>query len=142
MADQKKSGSFFGLGLVLGSVLGGLTAFFLSPKSGKENREEVAKKIQELKKLLEEKQIDEIVKDIFGEVTAEAKKAYLGAKEMLIHKLALLKENVKDINKDKYLLLLEEVIAEFKKEAKHTGKVAERLKEQLSSDWKKLNKEK
>ncbi len=142
MSDQKKSGSIFGIGVLLGTVIGGLTAFFLSPKSGKENREDVMKKVGELKKLLEEKHVDEIVKDVFGELTAEAKKTYHVTKDLLIHKLAVLKENVKDIKKDNYLEILDEVMKEFKKEAKHTEKVADKLKTQLASDWEKLNKEK
>jgi len=47
MSDQKSS-SKLGLGLIMGTVIGAITAFFLSPKSGKENREEVMKKVREL----------------------------------------------------------------------------------------------
>src|SRR5450830_312811 len=106
MADEKKS-SKFGLGLLIGTVLGGLASFFLSPKSGKENRKEVVKKVKQLKKLLEEKEIDKKVKEIFGEVSDEAMKIYTQAKEWLIEDLAQLKDEVEHIDKEKYTTAVE-----------------------------------
>ena len=137
MADQKSS---FGLGVLFGAVVGGLTAFFLSPKSGKENREDVAKKVQELKKLLEDSHLDERVKEVYGEVSKEAKMCYVQTKVLLIKKLAELKEKVHEIDKKKYMEIVDEVVLEFKKESKHTEKIVAKLREQLESDWKKITK--
>jgi gas vesicle protein len=74
MADEKKS-SKLGLGILIGTVIGGLAAFFLSPKSGEENREKVTKKIKQLQKLIKDQHIDEKVKEIFGDVSDEEKKS-------------------------------------------------------------------
>jgi len=82
--DNQKKPSRFGLGVLIGTIVGGLTAFFLSPKSGEENREEVLKKIQALKKQIDKMEIDKKVKEIYGEVTEEGKKVYLKAKKQLL----------------------------------------------------------
>ena len=137
MADNKKN-SFFGLGILLGTVIGGLTAFFLSPSSGKENREEVAKKVKELKRLLQEHELDKKVKEIFGEVTEEAKKFYFNTKDKVIEKVAELKGKVSEIDKEKYAKLVESVVHELKKEAKYTEKILEKLEKNLAEDWKKI----
>ena len=138
MTDNKKP-SFFGLGIVLGTVIGGLTAFFLSPSSGKENREEAAKKVKELKKLLQEHELDKKVKEIFGETTKEAKNFYLNTKDKVIEKAAELKEKVSEIDKAKYVKLVNEVVKELKKESKYAEKIIEKLETHLKADWEKLN---
>ena len=86
MATDQKS-SKFGIGLFIGTLLGGLTALFLSPTSGEENRKLLAKKIKELEKMLEEEHIDKKVKEIFGEVTEEARDLYLKTKKELIKRV-------------------------------------------------------
>lgn len=139
MSDQKKS-SKFGLGLLFGSILGGIAALFLSPTTGKENRELVAKKIEELKKLMEEKEIDKKVQEIFGEVSDEAKELYLKAKELLIQKLAELKETVQNIDREKYMTAVEDTMLYVQKEFKKDVKQLEKLKKQLMGEWEKLRK--
>ncbi|PIS15683.1 hypothetical protein COT62_02385 [Candidatus Roizmanbacteria bacterium CG09_land_8_20_14_0_10_41_9] len=135
--NTKKS-SKFGLGLLLGTVIGGITALFLSPNTGEENREIVAKKIQDLKKLMEEKEVDKKVKEIFGEVTEEAKNLYLRAKEELIEALAHLKESIENIDREKYMMVVEDVMKKVQKETKKEVKQLEKLKNHLLDEWNKL----
>lgn len=137
MSDDKKP-SFFGLGVVFGTVIGALTAFFLLPSSGKKNREEVAKKVKELKRLLQEHELDKKVKEIFGEATEEVKNFYLNTKDKVIEKAAELKEKVSEIDKEKYAKLVEATVRELKKEAKYTEKILEKLEKNLAEDWKKI----
>lgn len=137
MADEKKS-SKFGLGLLIGTVLGGLASFFLSPKSGEENREEVVKKVKQLKKLLEEKEIDKKVKEIFGEVSDEAVKIYNQAKTWLIEDLAQLKDAVEHIDKEKYTTAVEKVVKRVHKGVKKDSKQLDKLKKQLMREWEKM----
>ncbi len=136
MSENKKSK--FGLGLLIGTVIGGLTAFFFSPTSGPENREEVAKKIKQLEKLLEEKEVDKKVKEIFGEVTDEAVRIYNQAKEWLIADLAELKLTVAEIDKEKYMEAVEDIMKKVRKEVKKDGKQLEKLKKQLMKEWGKM----
>lgn len=139
MTDDKKS-SKLGLGLVLGTLIGGLAAFFFSPKSGEENREMVAKKVKQLEKLLKEKEVDKKVKEIFGEATDEAIKLYNQAKTWLIEDLATLKETINEIDKEKYTKAVENVVKKVGKEAKKDIKQLEKLKKQLMKEWGKLRK--
>jgi gas vesicle protein len=139
MTDDKKS-SKLGLGLVLGTLIGGLAAFFFSPKSGEENREMVAKKVKQLEKLLKEKEVDKKVKEVFGEATEEAIKLYNQAKTWLIEDLATLKEAVDEIDKEKYAKAVENVVKRVEKEAKKDVKQLEKLKKQLMKEWEKLRK--
>lgn len=136
--NNGKKSSFFGLGVLLGTVIGAVTALFLSPQSGKENREWVGAKIEELKKLWKEKQVEEHVVQIFGEVTDEAKAIYVKTKEQLVEKLHDVKERMERVDSVKYQSLVEQVISELKKETKFTDKVWVNLKNQLIEDWKKV----
>ena len=138
MADDQKKPNKFGLGLILGAIAGGVAALFLTPTTGEENRELVAKKIKEIEKLLEEEHLDRKVKEIFGEVTTEAKELYVKAKKELVKKLAALKETVASIDREKYEEAVKETINILKKEVKREAKDMEKLKDELMKEWKKL----
>jgi len=101
MESSKKTK--FGLGFFLGSIIGGLTALFFSPKSGKENREEAKKLYQKAKTWLEaelktlKKGIDKIDKESYKKavdrvVKKIAKEAKKGAKEIKKVKEQLIKD--------------------------------------------------
>lgn len=139
MNDNKKS-SKFGLGLLIGSIIGGLTAFFFSPTTGEENREMVAKKVKELEHLLKEKEVDKKVKEIFDDVTEESKKVYLQAKKWLIEELANLKDTVDKIDKEKYLKAVDTTVKKVEKEFKKDAKKLEKLKKQLVGEWEKMKR--
>jgi len=138
MADEQKKSSKLGLGLAIGTIIGGLAAFFFSPKSGKQNREMVAKKVKQLEKLLKEKEVDKKVKEIFGEVTAEAVAIYEKAKEWLVEELAMLEEAVEHIDKEKYMKAVENVMNRVQKEVKKDTKELDKLKKQLLKEWSKM----
>lgn len=141
MSDSSKT-SKFGLGLLFGALAGGLAAFFLSPKSGPENREMVAKKVKELEKLLKDKNLDEKLKKIFGEATDEAKAVYLKAKKNFIKSLAETKKTIENLDKEKVTEVAHETVEILKKEVKREGKEMDKLKEELAKEWKKLSPKK
>ena len=132
--------SKFGLGVALGTVLGGIAAFFLSPNSGKENRKMVAKKVKELEKLLEDKNVDQIVKDIFGNVSEESTKVFLQAKKELIKRIAELKETIENVDKEQFMEMVDDVVKKVQSEAKHEAKEMTKLKEHLLKEWSKMQK--
>lgn len=137
MSDSKSS-SKFGLGLLFGAVVGGLAAFFLSPTSGPENQKMVAKKIKELEKLLADTDLEKKVKEIFGEATTEATAVYKKAKKQFIQTLAEAKGTVESIDKEKVAEVANETVEILKKEVKHEVKEMDKLKAELSKEWKKL----
>lgn len=138
MSDSKSS-SKFGLGLLFGTIIGGLTAFFLSPTSGPENQKLVAKKMKELEKLLKETNIEKKVKEIFGEATEEATEVYKKAKTQFIKTLAEAKGTIESLDKEKVSEVAHETVEILKKEVKKEGKEMEKLKAELSKEWKKLS---
>lgn len=143
MAHQDKKSSKFGFGVIVGSLIGGLTAFFFSPKSGKENREMVAHKIEELKKLLEEHEVDTKIKEIFGEATEEVRGLYFKAKDEIISRLAQLKEKIQEIDREKYREIVEGVVANVKdgvEKLSEGEKKLIKLKGKLLKDWEKLRR--
>ena len=137
MTTQKKP-SRFGLGVLLGTVLGGLAAFFLSPKSGEENREAVVKKIQELKKEIDKMEIDKKVQEVYGEVTEDGKKAYLKAKKQILKGLDELQERWQEFDREKYVKMVEDAVEEAKSETKQTAEKLLKLKEMFVRDWNKV----
>lgn len=141
MADNNgKKSVLFGLGLALGAVIGGVAAFFFAPEGGKEHRNMVAKKIKELEKKLKDAELDKKVKEIYGEVSEQATATFLKVKKEVIKRVAEAEVKLKRIDKEKYMEILGEVVSEVKRDSKHTEKILEKLKAQLETDWKKIQK--
>lgn len=124
-----------GIGLALGALLGGVATFFLSPKSGKENREMAKEKLDAWKRKFENKSPQEIAKEIFGHATDEGKKLYEKAQELLNSKLDDLKSKVEEIDQDKYTDVVKEVISKVQKEKEATEERVEKLKKFLLDRW-------
>lgn len=137
MTDNKKP-SFFGLGVVLGTILGGLAAVFLSPKSGKENREAVLKKIGDLKKDIEKMELDKKVREVWGEVSEDGKKTFTKAKKSLLKKFDELQDKWEDFDREKYLKMVENSVDEAKEGTKETTEKIVKLKELFVKDWNKV----
>ena len=91
---ENKKGSKFGLGLILGSLIGAVTALFVAPKTGKEMR-------QLAKKWLDEEL--EILKKEFKKID---KRKYQKAVEKVLQKVKKeLKNDTKELNKIKTQLM-------------------------------------
>ena len=131
--NNKKSP--FGVGIIIGAVLGGVAAYFLSPKSGKENREMAKQKLDEMKKRVEGKSIDEIVKEIFGMASEEGEKLYTRARNDLNARLDILQESIDEIDRGKYKNIVDEVLENLKNETEITKDRLSRLQEYLMDRW-------
>lgn len=127
--------SSFKTGLLFGAVLGGIAAFFLSPKSGKENREMAKKKFEELRKMMKDKKVDEIVAEIYGKASVEGKKLYMTARKELDARLGQLNDAIEDLDKEKYMSLVEDVMNRVKDEKDATKDRISKLQAYLMNRW-------
>ncbi len=139
MDDQNKS-SKFGLGVVVGSILGGLAAFFLSPGSGEENREAVMKEIKHLKKEIDDMEIEKKVKEIWGEVSEDGMKIYKQARKEVLKGLDEFEDKWEDFDKEKYMKMVGEVVEDMKVEMPKAAKHFEKLKDSFMQDWEEMSK--
>lgn len=127
--------SKFGVTLLLGALIGGAAAFFLSPKSGKENRELAKKKWDSLHHALKTKSKEQIVKEIFGIASKEGKKLYDVAQKELNTRLDQLKKQYPDIDKGKYMDVVKDVMKRLKEEKEGSTDRLAKLKDFLVSRW-------
>jgi gas vesicle protein len=81
-----KSGNSFLTGLLAGAAIGGIIALLYAPKSGKETREQIKNKFNDLEKDLEN-------------LKNQAKQKTGKAKEDLAQKLADLQREIEDLSK-------------------------------------------
>ncbi len=125
----------FKTGILFGAVLGGLAAFFLAPKSGKENREMAKKKFSQLKKMMEDKSIDEIVMEIYGMASDEGKKLYVKARKDLDKRLDEMNNTLGEIDKKKYMALVDDVMEHVQGEAEATKERVTQLQAYLMKRW-------
>lgn len=91
MANDRKQ-SNVGLALFVGMAVGAVAGLFMAPKSGKENREEARKKLEELKKSWENGSMQKKVEETFGEISDESMKMYQTAQEELIKRMDTVKD--------------------------------------------------
>jgi gas vesicle protein len=81
-----KSGNSFLTGLLAGAAIGGIVALLYAPKSGKETREQIKKKFEELEKEL-------------GTLKTQASQKTGKIKDDLAKKLADLQQEIENLSK-------------------------------------------
>ncbi len=133
MSDTKKSK--FGIGLAVGALLGGVAAFFLSPRSGPENRAMAKKKIDELIKLLKEKKLHEIAIEIYGKATEEGTRLYEKASTEMGSRLHEVKKTMEEIDQEKYKDLVMDVMERVRQEKEATQERLGKLQAYFMKRW-------
>jgi gas vesicle protein len=114
MSNKDKTKSFLS-GLLLGITGGVLAGLFTAPKSGKELREDIAKRASDL--------------------SEEAKDFYVDTRQSLEKRVKALKKAGESVDKDKYVKLVKEVVDEFKSDSTVTKKTAEKIGKLLHEDF-------
>lgn len=135
---NSKNNSGFSFGMVFGLLAGAVAGLLLSPKTGKQNRELIVKKAKELEKMLEEQHLDRKMKEFVGEATEETKEIYTKVKKEVIKDLSELKDKIDDIDKEKYVDTVKDVIERTKEDHELPKAKLEKIKKMLEKDWSKL----
>jgi RecA/RadA recombinase len=137
---RDRGGILGSLTFLLGLVFGGFLTLLLSTDEKGETRRTIKTKVKEIKKTLKDVSEKERIQEVFGEVSKEATTRYLEAKELLVAKLAGLKEAVETVDKEKYMAVVNEVTAELRKEGAMTAAQLKKLTQFLADDYKKVTK--
>lgn len=137
MSDKRDSK--FGAGLLIGALLGSAAALFLSPKTGKDNRKLLSKKIKEFQSSIDDSDIKEQVQKIFGEVSEDGMKLYKKARKDLTKRLDELKDKIEDFDHDKYISMVDDVIEDTKEHVDASSKHIDSLKNYLLENWNTLS---
>ena len=138
---SKTTGKFFLAGL-LGAVAGAVGGLLFAPKSGEETREDIVRLANKLIKAVktEVEDTEERVAEVFGEATKAAKDKYSEITSKVMEKVAVVKSAGEEINKEKYGMIVEDVVSEFKNDFDATKNGATKLANQLKKDWLKIKK--
>ncbi len=136
-----KKGKIFLTGL-FGTLVGAIGGLLLAPQSGKKTRENIRKMLLKLNKEVETgvKDTKEKVVEVFGNASEEALNKYKEIKSAVMNKVAEVKTAGKEIDKEKYSMIVEDVVIDFKEDLKATKDGAKKLVLQLKKDWEKIKK--
>lgn len=135
----KNTGRFFLAGL-LGAAAGVIGGLLLAPKSGKETREDISKMALDITKKLKT-EADETrvrVQEVFGDVSDETKHRYREIRAAVVSRVATIKTAGEEIDKEKYGRVVDEVIADFKKDFEGSANGATKLADYFKKDWGKM----
>jgi gas vesicle protein len=137
----KSTGKFFMAG-VIGAIAGAVGSLLMAPKSGKETREDIMNLAMEISNRIktETTETKTRVKEVFGKVTEEATMKYDEIKNTVVGKVAAVKTAGEEINKEKYVKIVDDVVAEFKGDLDATKTGAVRIAAYLKKDWEKMKK--
>ncbi|MFW5703934.1 MAG: hypothetical protein ACOCXQ_03785 [Patescibacteria group bacterium] len=130
MAHRDKG---IGVGLLLGAAIGAAAALFLSPRSGKENRKLAQQKIDELKTFIENKEAENKIRQIFGEVNEKTRKTYALMQKNVDERIESMKDSIDKFDTKKYTTIVNDVLDNIKKEVDISNERADKAKKYLLS---------
>lgn len=138
---SKNGGKLFAAGII-GALAGALGGLLLAPQSGRKTRQEITNLANELALRIKTKADDTKaqVKDVFGKYSEESKNKYLAVKNAVMAKVAAVKTAGEKIDKEKYSMVVEDVVAEFKDDLSSTKNGSAKLIGYLKKDWEKIKK--
>lgn len=127
---------------MLGAVAGVVGGLLFAPESGKKTRGKIVKLTSEVRAKIKASTEDskERVIEVFGEAGEKSMAKYKKIKGIVADKIATLKSAGDEIDKEKYVTMVEEVIVDFKGDFEKTKDSAEKMAKLLKSDWEKIKK--
>jgi gas vesicle protein len=135
-----KSGKF--LATLFGIAAGAIGGLLLAPQSGKKTREDLKRMALKLSKEISDtiKDTKEKVEEIFGKATEKTIAKYKEIKSTVVNKVAEVKNTGKEIDKEKYIKIVEGVVEEFKDDFTETKDGATKMIALMKKDWEKIKK--
>jgi len=136
-----RKGNFFLAGII-GVLAGAVGGLLLAPQSGKKTRREITIIAQNIADQFKTNALDtkKRIEEVFGEVTDAAKEKYEQIQTALTAKVAALKQAGKEMDKDRYNSIVDQVISDFKADFVATKDGAKKMANQLKKDWLKVKK--
>lgn len=134
MADQNKSNNF-GLGVVFGALVGAVTALFLTPTTGEENRKKALEMYEKVKQMVQEGEIEEKAKELFGDVTEEGMRLIAEVRSEILTRLDEVKSDINTFDKAKFTKYVEETVATVGDRVKASTHEMDKLKENIVSKF-------
>ncbi len=128
-------------GLVLGATAGAAAMFFLSPRSGKENRRLAKAKYKELADYVEEEKmaLEDKVEDIFGEVNEITTSLFNDAKRLWNTQVEAFEKSLDKIDKNRYQEMVDGVMEKLQGNKKYDSTDLAKMKRYLANEWKKFS---
>lgn len=142
---QKKGG--YGrktlLGLAIAAAIASTLGFLYKTDKGEEVRGDIEKKAKDISKRFKKtrQQVEERVKDFYGELTDDFQKNYLELQGEILAELENSKEENKSVTKTQYNKLVDEIVDEFGQGKKWTKEQIQKLTKALDEDWEDLKDE-
>lgn len=124
----------FGLGILTGWVVKHL---FESPEVT-QKRQALMHNLADLREKLADSDEAQRVQEIFGQVTDEATEIYQDAKEELIHELSMLRLSLDEIDKQKYVEIVNDIISDIRERNGLSEKQITNFTEALMADFSKI----
>lgn len=137
-----KSGGKILLAGLIGAAAGAIGGLLFAPKAGKETREDLMKMRNDLMKKVGTT-VDETqdrVKEIFGDANKAAMDKYNEVSGMIMGKVAAVKTAGMAIDKEKYSMIVDDVVSEFKDDFESTKNGATKIASMMKKDWEKVKK--
>jgi gas vesicle protein len=114
--DKSNESRNLGLGILIGTIIGGALGVLFAPQSGEKNR----------------KQLTDKVREMADRVQSESAKLYKSAKDEIDKKLTDTKNKM---DKTKYTRLVNQVIDDLQTDGDIDKTTADKVKDRLKEDW-------
>lgn len=137
-----KTGGKIILAGLLGATAGAIGGLLLAPKSGKETRKDIANMAGDIAKKVKSTadETQDRVMEIYGNISKAAMDKYKEVSTMVVNKVAAVKTAGTDIDREKYSMIVDDVVSEFKDDFTATKNGATKMASFLKKDWEKVKK--
>ncbi len=126
-----------GLGLAIAVALGASLGILFAPKKGSETQKDISEKASLLAKKFKKSrgEVQESVKNIFGEVTKELEESYLEVHGNILASLDNIKDEA-DLTQKKYNEIVQNAVDDLSKDKEWAEKSIKGLIKDLQKEWK------